>query len=171
MLVLSQGPMPSEEQKFKDLYYMEMALETARLAIPAGEVPVGAVLVQGERVLAKAHNRREIDQKPTAHAELLAIEAAASKLGTWRLLDTRLYITLEPCPMCWGAILNARIPEIVFGAADPKAGVCGSVLSLHEDRSFNHHPKVTAGVLAEQSGEVLSEFFLKLRETKKKIGL
>ena len=147
--------------------YMRLALEEARLAVTAGEVPVGAVIIREGEVLARAHNRRETDREPTAHAELLAIQEAARKLRAWRLEGTRLYVTLEPCLMCWGAIVLSRIPEVVFGAMDAKAGVCGSVLSLHEEDRFNHQPDVISGILGEECGGILSEFFQELREGKK----
>jgi len=145
-------------------FYMEEALKLARRAATLGEVPVGALIVKEGRIFARAHNRRENQQSPTAHAELLAIEGAARELGTWRLTDTQLYITLEPCLMCWGAILLARIPRVIFGAMDPKAGVCGSVLKLHEGGRFNHHPEVISGIKAKECGKILSDFFRDLRE-------
>ena len=150
-------------------YFMGLALGQARRAADLGEVPVGAVLVRDQEVLATAHNLRESQNRPTAHAELLAIEEASRKTGGWRLEECRLYITLEPCLMCWGAIVLARIPEVIFGAYDAKAGVCGSVLSLHEEEFFNHHPLVQGGVRADECGKVLSDFFAQLR-TEKKIG-
>jgi len=146
---------------------MQTALHLATRAAEQGEVPVGAVIVHQGKIIARAFNRRETNRKPTAHAELLAIEAAARKLGAWRLEDTTLYVTLEPCLMCWGAILMARIPKVVFGAADPKAGVCGGLLSLHEEQRFNHHPKVEKGLMAEECGAILSDFFKRLRKEKR----
>lgn len=146
---------------------MKAALKLAARAETRGEVPIGALLVREGKVLGRGYNLRETRRRPTAHAELLAIEAAAKKLGAWRLADTTLYVTLEPCLMCWGAILLARIPRVVYGADDPKAGVCGSILSLHEEKRFNHHPELIRGVLAEESGRILSDFFKRLREEKK----
>lgn len=150
-------------------YFMGLALAQACQAADRGEVPVGAAVVRGDEVLATAHNLRESQNRPTAHAELLAIENASREAGAWRLENCRLYITLEPCLMCWGAIILARVPEVIFGAPDAKAGVCGSVLSLHQEDSFNHHPVVQGGVRAEECGKVLSDFFAQLR-TEKKIG-
>ena len=147
--------------------YMKSALALAQRAEAIGEVPIGAVLVFEGKIVGKGFNLRETKRRPTAHAELLAIEAAARKLGRWRLEHTTLYVTLEPCLMCWGAIVLARIPKVVFGAKDPKAGVCGSILSLHEERRFNHHPEIRGGVLEEECSSILSEFFKRLRKEKK----
>jgi tRNA(adenine34) deaminase len=159
--VLSGAPM---EKHFE---FMDLALKGARRAALMGEVPVGAVIVRSGEVLSQAHNLRETGNCPTAHAEILAIEAASKKLGAWRLGDCALYVTLEPCLMCWGAIVLARIPEVFFGAYDPKAGVCGSILSLHEEDRFNHRPQVTGGIRSEECGKILSEFFEELRDGKK----
>lgn len=148
--------------------FMREALKLARRAGQKGEAPVGALLVQGNRVLGRGYNLRESRQSPSAHAELLAIEKTARKLGTWRLNETRLYVTLEPCLMCWGAIVLARVGQVIFGARDPKAGVCGSMLSLHLEDKFNHRPAVTPGILAEDCGRLLSDFFRSLREKKGK---
>ncbi len=153
----------------KQTKFMKQALRLAARAARIGEVPVGALIVRGEQILAKAYNRRETRRRPSAHAVLMAFEAAAKKLGTWRLEDTTLFVTLEPCLMCWGAILLARIPRLVYGARDPKAGVCGSVLSLHEERRFNHFPKVQGELLAGECGKILSDFFEGLRK-KKRVG-
>lgn len=147
----------------KHFEFMDLAIQEAQKASRLGEVPVGAVIVHGERILSRAHNLRETDQRPTAHAELLALEAASRELGTWRLEACALYITLEPCLMCWGAIILARIPHVYFGAFDKKAGVCGSVLSLHEEDRFNHRPQVQGGIKAEECGKILSDFFEELR--------
>jgi len=143
--------------------YMGYALQEARRAFEAGEAPVGCVIVQDDRIIGKAHNQRETLQDPTAHAEVLAITQAAAQLGSWRLENTRLYVTLEPCPMCAGAIILARISEVYFGAFDPKAGVCGSLMDLLGDTRFNHNPQVTSGLMAEECGAVLSEFFRAIR--------
>ena len=142
---------------------MELALEQARLAANLNETPIGAVLVWEGEVVASAFNRRELDRIATAHAEILAINEACRKLGGWRLHKATLYVTLEPCPMCAGAIINARIKRVVYGASDRKAGCCGSILDLFRE-SFNHHPEVTGGVLAEESAALLSSFFKKLRK-------
>lgn len=142
---------------------MSLALDQARLAASLGETPIGAVLVWEGQVTASAYNRRELDRLATAHAELLAINEACRKLGGWRLHKATLYVTLEPCPMCAGAIINARIKRVVYGASDRKAGCCGSVLDLFRE-PFNHHPEVTGGVLAEESAALLSSFFKQLRK-------
>ena len=142
---------------------MELALEQARLAANLNETPIGAVLVWEGEVVASAFNRRELDQIATAHAEILAINEACRKLGGWRLHKATLYVTLEPCPMCAGAIINARIKRVVYGASDRKAGCCGSILDLFRE-PFNHHPEVTGGILAEESAALLSSFFKKLRK-------
>jgi len=143
--------------------YMRLAMREAEQALRKGEVPVGCVIVHGGMVIGRGHNQRELLQDPKAHAEMLAITAAAGHLGSWRLEETRMYVTLEPCPMCSGAIILARIPEVYFGAADPKAGCCGTLMNLLEDRRFNHQPAVTGGVLAEECGEMLSAFFRAIR--------
>ncbi len=142
-----------------DTRFMELALAQARQAIEVGETPIGAVLVHEGDVLAAAHNRREIDFDPTAHAEMLALRAAAQTLGRWRLSGCTLYVTLEPCAMCAGALVLARIDRLVFGARDPKAGAVESLYSLVDDARLNHRVQVTGGVLAEACGSMLSEFF------------
>lgn len=153
--------------KEKHEVFMFKALKECKKAEKIAEVPIGAVLTDASGlILARAHNLRESRQRPTAHAELLAIEKAARKLQSWRLENTTLYVTLEPCLMCWGAIILARIPQLVYGAPDPKAGVCGSVLNLHEQRLFNHFPQVTGRVLEKECSLILSEFFKKLRQEK-----
>jgi tRNA(adenine34) deaminase len=149
----------------RDLEYMNMALEQARKAVAQGEVPVGAVLVRDDQVLAQAHNFRETWQDPTAHAEMVAIREAATQLGSWRLTDTTLFVTLEPCAMCIGAIILARIPRLVFGAPDPKAGACGSILTVPAERRLNHSVEVIGGVLERDSQELLQTFFQNLRLT------
>jgi tRNA(adenine34) deaminase len=142
-----------------DLRWMTAALDEARLAEDHGDVPVGAVIVHGDRVIATGHNERELTQDPSAHAELLAIRRAAAGLGSWRLLDTTLYVTLEPCAMCAGAIVLARIPRVVFGTTDPKAGAAGSVLDVLAEPRLNHRPVVEGGVLADECAAVLRAFF------------
>lgn len=154
--------MPLDEQ---DQAFMRVALEEAARATALGEVPIAALVVQGDRILAQTHNYRELWQDPTAHAEIIAIRAAATALGSWRLLDTTLYVTLEPCTMCIGAIILARIPRIVFGAWDPKAGACGSVFNLPSEPKLNHRVSVTGGVLEQESQALLQKFFRELRET------
>lgn len=138
---------------------MDRALAAARRALAHDDVPVGAVVVRDGAVLAEAHNRREIDQDPTAHAEILALRAAAAELGSWRLDGCTLYVTLEPCTMCAGAMVLARLPELVFGAEDPKAGAVGSLYDVARDARLNHRVEVTAGVMADECGMVLREFF------------
>lgn len=138
---------------------MELALQQARLAPLLGEVPIGAVLVHQNEVIAAAHNYRELSQDPTAHAEMIVIRQTAEQLKTWRLTDTTLYVTLEPCPMCAGAIVQARIARLVFGAWDPKAGACGSILNIPTERRFNHRVQVVGGLLEQESRALLQEFF------------
>ncbi len=148
---------PNEDQE--DRCYMALALKEAERAPTIGEIPVGAVLVRHGRVIASAHNLREIRQDPTAHAEMLVIRQAAERFGTWRLTDAVLYVTLEPCPMCAGAIVQARIPRLVFGAWDLKAGACGSLLDIPAERRLNHRVAVTGGVLEAESRDLLQTFF------------
>ena len=145
-----------------DIYYMEKALELARQAAQAGEVPVGCVIVRNGEIVAVGRNCRETDKTALGHAEIQAIDAACKALGGWRLWDCTLYVTLEPCCMCAGAIINARIPRVVFGARDEKYGACGSVCDLFS-MDFNHKPQVTAGVLEEESKALMEEFFRDLR--------
>ena len=149
-----------------DEAYMSLALKLAAEAAAEGEVPVGCVITLGDRVVGTGRNRRETGKSALAHAELEAIGEACRALGGWRLWQCVLYVTLEPCPMCAGAILNARIPRVVYGAADPKAGACGSVLRLF-DLPFNHKPAVDGGVLEAECAEQLWAFFRQLRERKR----
>lgn len=146
----------------RDEQLMALALDEAKKAVQLGETPVGAVLTWDGEVLVTTHNLRETNRVATAHAELLAIEQACRKLGGWRLHRAVLYVTLEPCPMCAGAIINARIPRVVYGASDKKAGCCGGLVNLFEV-PFNHQPEITGGVLAEQAQQLLSDFFADLR--------
>jgi tRNA(adenine34) deaminase len=143
---------------------MVLALEEARAAARDGEAPVGAVVVVGGEVVARGRNRRETDRDPTAHAELIAVRDAAETLGRWRLSGATVYVTLEPCPMCAGALILARVDRIVFGAYDPKAGACGSVVDLFDGERFNHRPDIVGGVMAEACGRVLTEFFEERRK-------
>lgn len=145
-----------------DEAYMREALELAKQAAALGEVPVGAVVVWEGEIVGRGYNRRETDKNALAHAELAAIGEACRRLGGWRLWKAALYVTLEPCPMCAGAIVNARIPRVVFGAADPKSGACGSVTDLC-GLPGGYHPKVESGLLAEESSALLAEFFQNLR--------
>ena len=150
------------------LEWMQLALQEAAKAADEGEVPVGAVVVHQNRIIGRGRNACERLQDPTAHAEMLAITAAADMLGTWRLEDCELYVTLEPCPMCVGASLNARIKEIYYGAKEPKAGACGSVVDLASIETYNHSLHVEGGILAEESSTLLKAFFKQLREHKKR---
>ena len=143
---------------------MRVALEEAARAPAVGEVPIAAVVVREGKILAQAHNYRELWQDPTAHAEVIAIRAAATVLGTWRLTATTLYVTVEPCAMCLGAIILARIPRVVFGAKDPKAGACGSVLDFTDEPKLNHRVEVLGGVLEQESQSLLQMFFRGLRD-------
>ncbi len=143
---------------------MEVALEEARAAAAAGEVPVGAVVVTAEgELVGRGRNRRERDQDPLAHAELLALGEAARRLGSWRLVGTTLYVTLEPCAMCAGALVQSRVARLVYGAPDPKAGFCGTLGDLVRDPRLNHRLEVVAGVGGEESAALLREFFARLR--------
>lgn len=148
--------------------YMKMAIEEAKKAEDIKEVPIGAVIVYQDEVIATAHNLRESSQLACAHAEFLAIQKANQSMNSWRLEDCTLYVTLEPCPMCAGAILQSRIPRVVYGAPDPKAGCAGTLMNLLEDNRFNHEAEVISGVLKEECGQLLSSFFKKLREEKRK---
>lgn len=143
---------------------MAEALKEAVKAEKRGEVPVGAVIVHGPEVIARGYNRKETGRNPTLHAEMVAIERAAKKLGSWRLEGATLYVTLEPCLMCMGAVIQARIPGLVFAARDPKAGACGSLYDIANDRRLNHRVKVRAGVGEAEAGAMLKEFFLRLRK-------
>jgi tRNA(adenine34) deaminase len=152
----------------KDKYFMKEALFQAEKAFNLGEVPVGAVLVYKETlIIARAFNQREINKNPLAHAELLGIEKVCSLLGKWRLDEISLYVTLEPCPMCAGAAVQARIKRLVFGAKDPKAGAITSLMNIPGDRRLNHRIETLGGVLEEECSFILKEFFRKLRNNKK----
>jgi tRNA(adenine34) deaminase len=143
----------------RDDYFMRLALREAERASEHEDVPIGAVLVRGGEVVAAAHNERELRQDPTAHAEIIVLREGARAAGTWRVLESVLYVTLEPCAMCAGAIVLARVPRVVYGARDPKAGACGSVLDVLGEPRLNHRPEVAGGLLAQDCGELLSEFF------------
>jgi tRNA(adenine34) deaminase len=147
-----------------DVRYMQYALREAEKAFDAGEVPVGCVIVHEGEIIGKAHNQRETLQDPTAHAEILAITQAAAHFKSWRLENANLYVTLEPCAMCAGAIILARVAHVFFGAHDQKAGVCGTLMNLLEDPRFNHQPQVTSGLLAEECGALLTAFFKQVRQ-------
>ena len=145
---------------------MQKALELAKKAVKKDEVPVGAVIVRNGKIIATGYNKRETKKRPDAHAEFLAIQKAARRLGGWRLTHCTLYVTLEPCPMCAGAVINARIPRVVFGAPDPKAGAFGSLYNLAEGK-LNHTPEITSGVLQSECSQILSCYF-KIKRTKKR---
>ena len=147
-----------------DLYFMDQALELARQAAAEGEVPVGCVIVRNGQIVGRGRNRRETGRTALGHAEIQAISQACGNLGGWRLWECTLYVTLEPCPMCAGAIINARIPRVVFGASDAKCGACGSVCDLFS-MEFNHHPKVEKGLREQEAAQLLTEFFQNLRVT------
>ena len=146
-------------------YWMEQAIREAEVAYEKGEVPIGAVIVHQNMIIGKGHNLTETLQDPTAHAEMIAITAASEYLESRRLLDTTLYVTIEPCAMCAGAIVLARIPALVYGASDPKAGACDSLYQIVQDSRLNHQVKVVKGILENKSSLILSDFFRKLRET------
>lgn len=146
-----------------DQYWMKQALAEARRAADLGEVPIGAVVVRDGEVVGRGHNRREVDGDPLAHAELLALREAALRVGGWRLSGCTMVVTLEPCPMCAGALVASRIDRLVYGAADPKAGYCGSLGNLVQDARLNHRLEVSSGVLAEESAALLRGFFSSLR--------
>ena len=153
---------PTDEQH-QDVTFMRAAIEEAARAPAISEIPIAALLVLNGTILARSHNYREIWQDPTAHAEMIVIREAAKVLGSWRLIDTTLYVTLEPCAMCLGAIILARIPRVVFGARDPKAGACGSVMDFTHEPRLNHQVEVAGGVLGEESQALLKQFFRQLR--------
>lgn len=155
----------SSEDKKK---YIELALEEANKALKQDEVPIGAIVVDPDgKVIGKGYNRRELDQDATQHAEMIAIREACKNIGLWRLIDCSLFVTLEPCPMCAGAIINSRIKDIYFGAMDPKAGACGSVVDLFSVEKFNHHPHVIRGLFQEKSSQMLKDFFREIRKKQK----
>jgi tRNA(adenine34) deaminase len=155
------------ETNNNDIIFMQRAIELAKKAAEIGEVPIGAVIVKNGEIIAEAYNLRETQKLATAHAELYAIEAACKKLGGWRLFGCTLYVTLEPCAMCAGAIVNARIDRVVYGTDDPKAGSCGSLVNLFE-LPYNHQPTLESGVLRDECAAALSDFFKTLRLRKSK---
>ena len=154
--------MVSEVIRMQDAEFMDAALELAREAFADGEVPVGCVIVRDGKIVGRGRNRRETAETALCHGEIEAISDACRNLGGWRLWDCTLYVTLEPCPMCAGAIINARIPRVVYGASDAKCGACGSVCNLFS-MEFNHHPQVESGVREEEAAQLLREFFANLR--------
>jgi len=151
----------------QDRGFMQQALVEAETAARLGEVPIGAVVVRGGEILGRGYNLRETSNDPTTHAEMVAIREAATALDSWRLIDCTLYVTLEPCVMCMGAIILARIPRLVFACRDPRAGAVGSIYDFSRDERFNHRVEVTEGVLADECSELLSGFFQELRARKK----
>lgn len=151
----------------KDEQFMQEAISEALKAKQIGEVPIGAVIVVNDQIVSRAHNLRESEQRSIAHAELLAIDEACKMTGSWRLEDAVLYVTLEPCPMCAGAIVLSRVKKVVFGAYDPKGGCAGTLMNLLDDERFNHQSEVIGGVLENECGELLSQFFRDLRQRKK----
>ncbi|TQR22621.1 tRNA adenosine(34) deaminase TadA [Bacillus safensis] len=151
----------------KDEQFMQEAIFEALKAEQIGEVPIGAIIVVDDQIVSRAHNLRESEQRSIAHAELLAIDEACKAAGSWRLEDAVLYVTLEPCPMCAGAIVLSRVKKVVFGAYDPKGGCAGTLMNLLDDERFNHQSEVIGGVLENECGELLSQFFRNLRQRKK----
>jgi len=163
-------PVPHRSRMFmserffpRDEYFMQLALREAQQALKHEDVPIGAVVVREGEVIGSGHNEREVRQDPTAHAEVLALREAAREVGGWRVLESVLYVTLEPCAMCAGAIVLARVPRVVFGASDPKAGAAGSVLDVLGEARLNHRPEVAGGLLAGECAGLLSEFFASRR--------
>lgn len=152
----------TEEEK-RDIKYMRAALSQARRAYRLGEVPIGCVIVYGDKIIGRGYNRRNTDRTPLAHAEITAIKKACKYIGDWRLEECRLYVTLEPCQMCSGAIVQARIPEVVMAAENPKAGCAGSVMDILNNPDFNHQVSVRKGVLQSECSALLKKFFLELR--------
>lgn len=146
--------------------YMQYALREAQAAYDESEVPVGCVIIHDAQIIGKAHNQREILQDPTAHAEVLAITQAAAQLRSWRLEGAKMYVTLEPCAMCAGAIILARLEAVYFGAYDPKAGCAGTLMNLLQDDRFNHQPSVSGGLLGDECGALLSSFFREIRSAR-----
>ena len=142
-----------------DVFFMQEAIKEAEKAAELDEVPIGAVIVKDNEIISRAHNLRETLQDATAHAEILAIRQACKTVGSWRLTDCTLYVTLEPCPMCAGAAILSRLKKVVFGAKDPKGGACGSLINILSDERFNHQPEVTGDVLADECGDILKKFF------------
>lgn len=147
--------------------YMKQAIKQAMKAQEKDEVPIGCVIVKDDKIIARGYNLRQSKQQSYAHAEMIAIQKACKKLGTWRLEDCDLYVTLEPCPMCAGAILQSRIKRVIYGAKDPKGGCIDSCMKMYETKGFNHYPEVLSGVLDEECGSLLTNFFRRKRELKK----
>ena len=150
----------------KDEQWMKIAIEEAKLAMNKNEIPVGSILVQNEKIIAKAHNQPIGNNDPTAHAEIQLLRKAGKQKENYRLIGSTLYVTLEPCAMCFGAMIHARVERIVFGALDPKTGVCGSCMDLNNENFFNHKISITGGVLEKESSNLLTLFFKSLRDKK-----
>ncbi|GIP61368.1 tRNA adenosine(34) deaminase TadA [Paenibacillus sp. FSL W8-0186] len=159
----SSYPVTPPASTYSDEHWMQEAIKEARKAEAIGEVPIGAVIVLGDEIVGRGHNLRESIRDGTAHAEMIAIREASQTLDAWRLLHCRLYVTLEPCPMCSGAIVQCRIPHVIYGAADPKAGCAGTLMNLLQEPRFNHRTEVTSGILREECASLLTEFFRRLR--------
>ena len=158
--------MPFSSAEKKD--FMQLAFQQAKKAQNLGEVPIGAIVVAPDgQVIGEGFNRRELDQDSTQHAEMIAIREACNNLGTWRLIDCSLFVTLEPCPMCAGAIINSRLKSLYFGALDPKAGAAGSVVNLFDIKKVNHHPNVIRGLYREEASQMLKDFFKDIRQKQK----
>ncbi|MDV7746223.1 tRNA adenosine(34) deaminase TadA [Enterococcus mundtii] len=158
----------TEQQRIKE-EWMCVAIEEAKKAEALAEVPIGAIVVHQGQIIGRGHNLRETTQNATTHAEMIAIQEACKAIGSWRLEETQLYVTLEPCPMCSGAMILSRVKEVYFGAYDPKGGTAGTLMNLLEDERFNHQAEVEGGILEEECGELLSVFFRNLRAKKKKL--
>lgn len=150
----------------KNKAFMAEALKEAALAAEMGEVPIGAVIVRGDEIIAQAHNLVETSKDPTAHAEMLAIRQAAARLGGWRLTGCHMYVTVEPCSMCAGAIVWARIEKLFIGTDDPKGGACGSIFNIPQEKKLNHYTEIETGLLREECSEIMKTFFKKLRDRK-----
>lgn len=148
---------------YSDEYWMKEAIAEARKAEAIGEVPIGAIIVLDDEIVGRGHNLRETTHDPTAHAEIIAIREASTRIGSWRLLNCRLYVTLEPCPMCAGAIVQSRVPQVLYGTTDPKAGCAGTLMNLLQESRFNHQTEVRAGLLQAECASLLTDFFRRLR--------
>ena len=167
MNIKAKSRISTEDEK--DIKYMKAAITQARKAYKLGEVPIGCVIVYQDKIIARGYNRRNTDKTTLAHAEITAIKKASKVMGDWRLEECKLYVTLEPCKMCAGAIVQARIPEVIFGSSNPKAGCAGSVLDILSNPEFNHQVQVKKGVLNDECSELLKQFFVELRAKNKLI--
>lgn len=163
-------PLAHTGDHYSHEHWMREAIAEARKAEALGEVPIGAVIVRGDEIIGRGHNLRETTLDPTAHAEMVAIREASRLLDAWRLLECRLYVTLEPCPMCAGAIVQSRVPHVIYGTTDPKAGCAGTLMNLLQESRFNHMTEVTPGVLQEECAGLLTSFFRRLRGRSPKQG-